>query len=250
MLVAAIALAGAISGCGSDNETSAQPPRLTVSAAASLKDAFDAYARTLDEARARFSFAGSDELAAQIRRGVKPDVYAAANTRLPDVLFDEGLVERPVEFAGNRLVLAVPAGSERVRSLDDLSEPGVKLVVGAASVPVGSYTREVLARLPRGPERAILANVRSNESDVKGVVAKLAQGAADAGFVYVTDVKAAGGRLEAIELPTNLRPSVAYAAAVVKGSEEPALAADFIEGLLDGEGLAAMRAAGFEPPPS
>ena len=90
-----------------------------MSAAASLKGAFEDYGKSFDAATARFSFAGSDELAAQIRQGVKPDVYAAANTKLPDQLFEDGLVEKPTIFAGNRLVIAVPADSD-IDSIDDL----------------------------------------------------------------------------------------------------------------------------------
>ncbi len=114
---------------------------------------------------------------------------------------------------------------------------------------MGSYTREVLSRLPPATERAILANVRSKEPDVKGVVGKLIQGAADAGFVYVTDVEATKGKLKAIELPESLRPSVAYGVAVVKGAKEPEAAREFIDGLLDGVGRDALRQAGFGPPP-
>ena len=72
-------------------------------------------------------------------------------------------------------------------------------------MPIGSYTRETLAKLPPAQEKAILANVRSNEPDVKGIVGKLTQGAADAGFVYVTDVNATNGKLKAIELPERAR---------------------------------------------
>ena len=89
-----------------------------MSAAASLKKALTAY-----DSDASFSFAGSDELAAQIRQGVKPDVFASANTKLPDELYAEGLVEKPVVFAGNRLVLAVPADGATIASLDDLERP-------------------------------------------------------------------------------------------------------------------------------
>src|SRR4051794_41216185 len=119
-LVAMLLLAA---GCGSDdNRATSSPqgtraqgrPPLTVSAAASLTNAFTAYGKQFPRADARFSFAGSDELAAQIEQGVKPDVYAAANTTLPDELFKKGLVDRPVVFAGNRLVLAVPAGGPNV----------------------------------------------------------------------------------------------------------------------------------------
>ena len=249
VLLAALALG--LSACGDDeggDSAGDAKPRLTVSAAASLKGAFEAYGKQFTTADVRFSFAGSDELAAQIRKGVKPDVFAAANTKLPDQLFDEGKVERPRIFAGNRLVLAVPADSA-ITGLDDLTEPGVKLAVGAESVPVGSYTREVLTRLPAGDEKAILANVRSNEPDVKGVVGKLTQGAADAGFVYVTDAVATEGRVNAIELPESLQPSVEYGVAVVKGAEEPEQARRFIDGLVDGAGAQALDDAGFERPP-
>ena len=236
------ALAAAVIGCGEDDD-----PRLTVSAAASLKRAFEDYGERFEGATARFSFAGSDELAAQIRQGVKPDVYVAANTRLPEQLFSEGRVQKPVRFAGNHLVIAVPAEGE-VSSIDDLAADGVDLAVGAASVPVGSYTREVLGRLPGPKRRATLANVRSREPDVSGIVGKLAQGAADAGFVYATDVIAAGGRLRAIELPARLRPAVEYGAAVVKGARQPGAAREFIDGLLRGDGRRALKRAGFEPP--
>ncbi len=247
-IFAVFALAAA--GCGdNDDSGGSSKPRLTVSAAASLKKAFTAYGADFAGARARFSFAGSDELAAQIRKGVRPDVFAAANTKLPEQLYREGKVERPVVFAGNRLVLAVPAKSPRVRSLGDLRQQGVKLAVGSASVPVGSYTREVLGRLSPTQSKAILGNVRSNEPDVAGVVGKLTQGAADAGFVYITDVVVTGGRVKAIELPKRLQPSVRYGASVVKGAKQPKQAKRFIDGLLTGKGLETMDAAGFEPPP-
>jgi molybdate transport system substrate-binding protein len=233
------------SGCGDNAE---RPSSLTVSAAASLKRAFDDYGHQFEPARARFSFAGSDELAGQIRAGVRPDVFAAANAKLPDALYRDGLVERPVTFARNRLVIAAPADSSHPRSVADLAKPGVDLVLGAAAVPIGSYTRQVLDRLPAQEREAILHNVRSNEPDVTGIVAKLVQGAADAGFVYATDVTGAGGKLDSVELPRSLRPKVAYEVAVVKGSHHPAEARSFVAGLVGGAGAAALRRAGFEPP--
>ena len=251
---ALIAIALLAAGCGDDDDTpaasgdggGAQP--VVVSAAASLQTAFEDYAALLDPAP-RYSFAGSDELAAQIRQGVKPDVFASANTTLPDELFKEGLVEQPAVFAGNRLVLAVPADADGIASLADVERPGVDLAVGSASVPIGAYTRKVLDGLPAEARERILANVRSEEPDVKGIVGKLTQGAVDAGFVYVTDVAAAQGELEAIDLPEALQPSVAYGVAVVKGAEHPEEAQAFVDGLVDGKGQEALRAAGFEPPP-
>jgi molybdate transport system substrate-binding protein len=240
---AAAALVTLLAGCGRGDGT----PTLKVSAAASLKRAFTEYSAGFRPAPATFSFAGSDELAAQIRQGLKPDVFASANAKLPQALYAAGRVENPVPFAANRLVLAVPAGGS-VRSLADAGRPGAKVVAGSPTVPVGGYTRQVLARLG-ATGAAVLRNVRSEEPDVAGIVAKLTQGGADAGFVYVTDVRAAGGRLRAIQLPAAAQPRVVYAAAVVRGAPHRAQARAFVAGLLSGAGRRALLAAGFEPPP-
>jgi molybdate transport system substrate-binding protein len=243
--LAALVVALALSGCGSGEDT------LTVSAAASLKDALTGYGARFDKAKARFSFAGSDELAAQIRKGARPDVFASANTKLPDELYKEGLVQKPVTFAGNRLVLAVPASSDAaIASLKDIGKAGTTLAVGSEGVPVGSYTRTVLAKLPESESSAILKNVRSEEPDVAGIVGKLTQGAVDAGFVYISDVRATGGKLKAIELPESLQPTVAYGVAIVKDAKHEDAAKTFVDGLLDGAGRDALDAAGFEPPPA
>jgi molybdate transport system substrate-binding protein len=192
----------------------------------------------------KLQFAGSDELAAQIRQGVAVDVFAAANTKLPETLAAEGKLETPVEFATNRLVLAVPADGD-VGSLADLERSGVKLVIGAEGVPVGDYTRAVLEQLGPARSEAILANVRSNEPDVKGVIGKLTQGAADAGFVYASDVQAAGDALRAIDLPADVDATATYGAGVVKGSDQPEAAEAFVDDLLGGGCHEALLAAGF-----
>jgi molybdate transport system substrate-binding protein len=249
----ALVLGLLVSGCGSDAESSAdgkgRSGEVVVSAAASLKKALTSYAEGFDGATVRLSFAGSDELAAQIRQGIAPDVFAAANTKLPDQLFKEGLVEQPVSFATNELVLAVPAGSDKVSSLEDLSGNDVTIAVGAKGVPVGDYTLKVLGGLPQAQSKAILANVRSREPDVGGIVGKLTQGAVDAGLVYRSDVEGAGDKLKAIELPDELKPTVEYGVAIVKGARNKAGGEDFVDGLLDGAGAEALTANGFGPPP-
>ena len=242
-LVAAVAAAVLVlAGCGGGDE-----PRLVVSAASSMTEPLGECSSDFDGADVRLSFAGSDELAAQIRQGVKPDVYAAANTKLPEALHEEGLLSEPVEFASNELVIAVPPDSD-VRDSGDLTRPGVKVAIGSESVPIGSYTRELLSRLPGDEGSRILANVRSNEPDVQGIVGKLTQGAADAGFVYVTDVKAADGRLRAVKLPADLEPDVRYAAGVVKGAKRPDDAREFVAGLRSGGCARALAKAGFGAP--
>jgi molybdate transport system substrate-binding protein len=220
----------AIAACGDDEA-------LVVSAASSLQTALTACAPD-----ARISFAGSDELAAQIRRGVRPDVYAAASMDLPRALAREGLLSEPVPFATNDLVVAVPAGS-RIARLEDLGERGVRVAVGAPSVPVGTYTRRVLQRLG-GLGRRVLANVRTEEPDAKGIVGKLTRGAVDAGIVFATDVRSAPG-LFGIALPADVE--IVYGAGVVDGAGDAA--EDFVDDLRRGSCRLALDEAGFGPAP-
>jgi molybdate transport system substrate-binding protein len=243
-LAALAIVACVLAGCGGSGQK-----ELTVSAAASLKSAFTAYAKTLKGIKVRYSFAGSDALAAQIEQGVRPDVFASANTKLPAALYAKHLVEKPVVFAGNKLVLAVPAGSS-IHSIADLEKPGTTIAVGTATVPVGAYTETVLGRLPPAQKAQVAKHIRDREPDVTGIVGKLSEGAVDAGFLYATDVKAAGGKLEAIGLPPAVQPNVAYGIAVVKGTSHAAEARTFIEGLRHGEGRTELQKAGFLTPPS
>jgi molybdate transport system substrate-binding protein len=211
---ALVALLIVFAGCGGDDKT------IVVSAATSLTDALTSCSRQFDGAKVRLSFAGSDELAAQIRQGVKPDVYAAANTKLPDQLASEGRLEKPVTFATNELVIAVPEDSD-VAALDDLAKPGVKLVIGSETVPVGAYTRTVLDKLPTAEEQQVM------------------------GFVYRTDLV---DGLKAITLPQALQPVVEYGAGVVKGAKQPGLAKKYLDGLTDGACADALRSGGFGRP--
>ena len=238
LLVAALLLAG----CSSDDGD-----RLTVAAAASLRPALGDAEGDGEEA-VRFTFGGSDLLANQVRQGAGIDVIAAASTIQPDALHEDGLVERPVEFAGNRLVVGVPEDSD-IDSLEDLARPGTTIVIGDGSVPVGIYAREMIADLPPATAGSIMDNVRSQEQDASSITAKLTQGAADAGLLYETDVMSAAGQLRAVPVPDRLQPRIAYSAAVVSDSAMKAEAADFIESLVSGGRSDELREAGLLPPP-
>ncbi|MEV4419024.1 molybdate ABC transporter substrate-binding protein [Patulibacter sp. NPDC049589] len=244
------ALAG-LTACGSDDDGAkdAERPTLTVQAAASLTGALTACTKDYAPAKVRLSFAGSDELAAQIRQGAGGDLFAAANATLPQQLAAEGKVGRPEAFAGNELVLAVPAKGAKVADLDALaSDEGARLAVGAPSVPVGSYTRKALGRLPEKQRSAILARVRTEEPDVKSVLAKLQQGVVDAAFVYRTDVQATKGAVRAVALPAAIQPKVSYEAAVVTGSKHADAARALLADLRTGACGQALRSAGFLAP--
>jgi molybdate transport system substrate-binding protein len=233
-----------MTGCGSGGEGA----RLTVLGASSLTEALGEYGESFGPAEVRSSFAGSDQLAAQIRQGAEPDVFASADAEFPAGLHAEGLLGRPVVFARNRLVAIVPAGSP-ARTLGALALPGTGIAIGDPSVPVGAYARAVLGRLPAGEGAAILANVRSEEPEVSSIAAKVAGGAADAGFVYRTDARALADRVETIAIPPRLQPDIAYAVGVGGDSEHPSLARRYVAGMLRGAGAAALREAGFLPPP-
>jgi molybdate transport system substrate-binding protein len=245
------ALALLASGCGDDESEGATGTRLVVSAGSSMTEPLESCAPEFEEAEGadvRLSFGGSDELAAQIRQGAPVDVYAAANTLLPQELHAEGLLSEPVEFATNEFVLAVPSESE-IDAFEEVAREGTKVVVGSESVPIGAYTRDALAKLAPEQEEAILANVVSNEPDVKGIVGKLTQGAGDAGFVFVTDVNAAGGALKEVDLPAEMEGEGTYGAGVPSGAREPELGREFVSGLRRGPCADALAEAGFGPAP-
>ncbi len=248
-LFCGLVLGLALVGCGGSGDGGASGDgTLVVLGASSLTEAVTGYADGFEGAEVKTSFAGSDTLAAQLRQGAKADVFLSADTDYPDELHAEGLVEEPEVFAANELVVIVPAGSD-VHSLAQLGDPGTKVVIGDESVPVGSYTRTVLERLSQAEREAILANVASEEPEVAAIVAKVEQGAADAGFVYVTDAGSAGDAVETVAIPARLQPDVAYGGAVVSDSGDPEAAAEFLAGLIEGEGAADLRRAGFLPPP-
>jgi molybdate transport system substrate-binding protein len=217
----------------------AQDPA-TVFAAASLTDVFP----RIDPA-ARYSFGGSNTLAAQIRQGAPADVFASANTALPQQLYQEGLVAKPVVFTRNTLVLIVPrANSAGIRSVYDLRRDGVKLVVAGPAVPVGAYTQQILRNMAL---TRVLASAVSQEVDVREVLAKVALGEADAGFVYATDARTVPGKVTALRLPAWAQPKVGYALAVVSASRNRAAAQAFVNRVLSKAGQAKLQAAGFLP---
>jgi molybdate transport system substrate-binding protein len=215
---------------------------LKIYAAASLTEVF----RQIDTAPA-YNFAGSNQLAFQIERGAAADVFASASPEFTQRLFRDGLVERPVTFASNQLVLAVPKSNPAgLRSVFDLTRSNARLVIANPSVPIGAYTRQVLRRL--GLTR-VLSKVVSQEPDVKGIVGKLALGQADAGFVYQTDVKPVADRVTAIRIPARAQPKVRYEIAVVaRSSSKPAARAWVRMLTADARARRLLTRAGFGQP--
>jgi molybdate transport system substrate-binding protein len=239
----------------------ARPAPLTVFAAASLTEAFrdlgHAYEAKHPGVTVRMSFAGSQQLAVQIEHGAPADVFASADRRWMDYARKKGLVagDAPV-FARNRLVVIVPrTNPARIRRLEDLARPGIKLVVAADAVPAGRYTRAMLAKLaatpgfPAGFERKALANVVSEEENVRSVVSKVQLGEADAGVVYRSDVTP-GAATYVTEVPISDAAGVVaeYPIAAVKASPNAAAVREFIALVTSDEGRRILERYRLLPP--
>jgi molybdate transport system substrate-binding protein len=223
-------------------QASARPQaRITVYAAASLTDAFP----KIDPSQ-RYQFGGSNTLAAQITQGAPADVFASANTTLPNQLFSQGLCSKPVVFTRNTLVVVVPKSNPaKIRSIYNLTRPDVKLVIAGPGVPVGSYTLQILKNM--NLSNAVLKNVVSRETDVREVLAKVALGEADAGFVYSTDAKTVSGKVTVVKVPAWAQPKVQYGICVVSKSGDKADAQAFVRKVLSKAGQRRMQQYGFLP---
>ena len=233
LLVSLAALAGRASG--------AQRAQLTVYAAASLTDVFP----KIDPSQ-RYSFGGSNTLAAQITQGAPADVFASANLTLPKQLASKGLCSDPVVFTRNTLVIVVPKSNPaNIHSVYDLAKKGVKLDIAGPGVPVGSYTLQILKNMNLSTQ--VLANVVSKETDVREVLAKVALGEADAGFVYSTDAKTVPGKVTVLKVPAWAQPKVQYGICVVTKSANKTDAQAFVNKVLSKAGQAQLLAYGFLP---
>ena len=232
---------------------------MTVFAAASLTDAFTEIGADFEAAHpgvtVTFNFAGSPALRTQIEEGAPADVFASANTKEMDTLVSGGLVDsaEPQLFLTNQLVVILPADNPaRVNSLEALATPGLKLVLAAEEVPVGKYARQSL-ELMNGLYGAdfkarVLANVVSNEDNVKQVVAKVQLGEADAGIAYSSDAVAAP-ELVQIQIPAELNVIAKYPIAALLAAPESDLADEFVAYVLSADGQATLAKWGFHPKP-
>jgi molybdate transport system substrate-binding protein len=254
--VGLVALAAACGTSSSSSTTSgaagASPPSSsaaatataapTVLAAASLTKVFPEV-----DPGAKYTFGGSGALEIQIEQGAPADVFAAASPKQPAALYAKGLVDKPVEFATNTLVLIVPKSNPaHIKSVSDITKPGVKLVICNATVPCGDYARTAFTNL--GITKSAMKNVVSQTTDVTQTVAQVALAQADAGFVYITDADAAAGKVTVVRLPAKAKPGAQDFIAVVKSGKNQAPAEAFVRKMLSPQGQAKLRTAGFGKP--
>ncbi|WUH96228.1 molybdate ABC transporter substrate-binding protein [Spirillospora sp. NBC_00431] len=232
----------ATGGSGGDGGTP------TVFAAASLTETFTTLGRTFEDAhpgvKVRFNFGGSSTLARQITQGAPADVFAAASPATMKTVTDAGdATGKPLVFTRNRLVIAVPRDNPgKVVKAGDLARPGLKVVLCAVQVPCGAAAKDALAAA------RVEVEAVSREQDVKAVLTKVGLGEADAGLVYRTDVRAAGGKVTGIEFPEAARAINDYPIVEVAKAPQSALAKEFIRLVLGPEGATVLTRAGFEAP--
>jgi molybdate transport system substrate-binding protein len=195
----------------------------------------------------RYSFAGSNQLAQQIRQGAPFDVFLSASPVFTQDLFRAGELRKPLTFATNSLVLIVPRSNpQQIKTAFALAKrPKLRRVVAGPRVPIGLYTREVLKRLRL---LKVLRKAVSLEPDVKGIVGKVALGEADAGFVYRTDARPVAGKVRALPLPARAQPTVRYEAAIAAEPASIESAQAFLIALLSPDGRRELRAALFGLP--
>lgn len=243
----------ALSAC----RRSTDEPPLRVFAASSLTEVFGDLSHVFESThvgvRVECAFAGSQALRAQIEQGAMADVFASADEAHMQALGSAKLASAPVVFAKNALVIIVPENNPAgIASLADLPRAS-KLVLGAAHVPVGSYTRKLLnAAAPHfGPtfDQDVLKRVVSEETNVRLVRAKVELGEVDAAIVYRTDAMAST-KVKAIDIPSEVNQVAQYHVAAIAAAARPELATDWIALLQAPEGKAALNARGFiaEPP--
>ena len=245
-----------LSGCGGMSANS-QPRTLTVYAAASLTEAFTEIGKAFETShsgmRVAFNFGGSQNLRTQIAQGAPADVFASANFKEMDALITSKVVAMgtPRVFLTNQLILILPKDNPAgIASLEDLSQPGLKLVLAAEEVPAGRYAREVLEKLNvmfgAKYQELVLANVVSNEDNIRQAVTKVQLGEADASIVYVSDAVAVPD-LQKIEIPAEMNVIAEYPIAALTQSANSDLANEFVDYVLSPDGQATLKKWGFTP---
>ncbi|MEI5102617.1 molybdate ABC transporter substrate-binding protein [Streptomyces sp. PmtG] len=230
---------------GSGGKKAGGDTQLTVLAAASLTDVFKtagaAYEESHPGTKLRFSFEGSQELAAKVRQGAPADALVTADTKTMDGLRAE--TGTPSVIAKNRLVIATEKGNpKKVKSLKDLAGSGLKVVLAAPEVPVGRYSEQVL------DAQDVKVKPVSQEPNVRAVLSKVELGEADAGLVYKTDIAAADGKAEGVDIPDGQNAIADYPAATLKDSGHAKEAAAFVKWLSGAEAQKILRDAGFQKP--
>lgn len=245
ILIACIPLVAACGGSGcTDRSCPVLVQPATVFAAASLQPPFDDIGRQVRSTQAinaRFVYAGTQTLTSQLMQGAQADVFASADAAHMMTLVQAGLIDgTPRIFAHNRLEIAVAKGNPKgIRSLADLARNGLVVVLADPSVPAGKYAQQALAKA------GVTVSPASLELQVTAVVAKVAIGEADAGIVYVSDVKT-NGKVDGVLIPDQYNVVADYPIAVLKHANNSFAARTFVDEVLSTSGQSVLAADGFD----
>lgn len=245
--LAVLLISFGLSACGGGSADSGSDD-LTVFAAASLTEAFTelgkVYEREHDGAKVTFSFAASSDLAGQVNAGAPADVFASADESNMVKVTEEGMnADEPVDFAGNVLKIAVPKGNPAgIASLADFADRKLKFAVCAPEVPCGNAARRLFEL------DGVTASIDTFEPDVKSVLTKVELGEVDAGLVYSSDVLAAGGKVDSVEIQDAGRVVNTYPIVLLKGGGNLDGGSDFIDLVTGSRGRAELERWGFLSP--
>jgi molybdate transport system substrate-binding protein len=255
LLAAAVAATAFVAGCSSGEPapepfSSASTPaltgKITVFAAASLKESFTQIGKLFEQnnpgTSVTFVFGPSSGLATQLVQGADADVFASASPATMKTVTDAGLSEAPQPFATNTMAIATPKGSSSVSSLAGLAAPGIKVAVCQAQVPCGVSAQKLFEK------NSLSVTPVTEEVDVKAVLTKVELGEVDAGVVYLTDVKTAGDKVRPVLIAPDHNVTTTYPIAVLKASRNQATAAAFEQLVITLPGQQVLRAAGFTSP--
>jgi molybdate transport system substrate-binding protein len=255
LTLTAVATAGLLPAACSSSSTPAasgsSSPALSgtvnVFAAASLREAFIQLGKQFEAAhpgtKIVFNFGPSSGLATQINEGAPADVFASASTKNMDQVVTKGAATGPKNFASNVMEIAVPAKNPaKITQLSDLARPGLKVALCQRAVPCGVTAAQVFKNAKITPSTV------TQEVDVKGVLTKVIIGEADAGVVYVTDVRAAGAKVKGIVIPQAVNASTTYPIATLAKAPNKAPAQAFTDYVLSADGTKVLTAAGFAKP--
>ncbi|HYN68121.1 MAG TPA: molybdate ABC transporter substrate-binding protein [Ornithinibacter sp.] len=220
---------------------------ITVLAAASLTQSFTTIGRQFEAANpgveVTFGFAGSSALVNQILSGAPADVFASASATNMDAVVAAGAAADSRVFATNVMAIAVPPTNPAgVTGVGSLAGTEVTTALCQPQVPCGATARKVFANA------GVTVTPVTLEPDVTSVLSKVQLGEVDAGVVYRTDVLAAGGKVEGVEIPDDVNASTSYPIAALTRGANTAAAAAFVDYVLSPQGAAVLTAAGFQRP--
>lgn len=258
LLLIGISAAGCVT---QDSLTTGRKSELVVFAAASLSETFTELGHRFESShpgtKVVLNFAGSQQLAHQLNQGAPADVFASANERQMEVAISSGRIDQSSQriFAQNQLVIIVPKENPgAIQTLEDIADPGQRLIVAAPEVPAGAYAQMVIENMSANPSfgpaftKAVFDNIVSYEENVRAVLSKIRLGEADAGIVYMSDVRnQAVEEVSMLMIPEEFNVSAKYPIAPTNDSKEPELARDFIDFLLSPSGQELLIEFGFTP---